>query len=306
VGDKLSATDIVTGKPAWTTAGGKSLESALPEGTATTVIGNEDVIVAQLDPPNRSGPVFQVIDAETGKFRKQFRIEDERALWRTISDDGTFFMVTDKSVAAFDLFNDRDSQPLWKRQDIRSRYPAATVYTPDGLLVVNGDNELLCLSAEGGEIRWPTQASGPLHLDLKSAGQRASYIRTLVDGDTVIYQSSQGVAAYFTYPCPPGEQIAWVANLRPPIPPLQFIQLSDPYAVVLGSGPVENTQRAVRLFLINKKGGKCSLDMAIRRAPNAEDAEGPLVRNWQLADNGIALEVNNEIRFFHGKQKQNP
>ena len=107
--------------------------------------------------------------------------------------------------------------------------------TTDGLLVINNDAELMCLSPEGGDTRWPNQATGPITLDhLRAVGQRLPYIRSIVDGDTVIYQSLQGIVAFNTAPSLPGDQMAWYSSLRPPFPNLQNMQISDPYIVCLG------------------------------------------------------------------------
>ena len=40
----------------------------------------EDVIVVQVDTPNQTGSTFYVFDSDTGKIRKQFKLQDnERA-----------------------------------------------------------------------------------------------------------------------------------------------------------------------------------------------------------------------------------
>ncbi|MCL2647670.1 MAG: PQQ-like beta-propeller repeat protein [Phycisphaerales bacterium] len=307
VGDKVSALDLATGEPAWKNASGMTIESTLPaDSIAGPVVGNEDYIVIQADIPAAGKTAFQVLNADTGSFRKQLEIAQERTAWRNVSDDGTLFLVTDKSVLAFDLVNERDSQPLWKRQDIRCNYPTATALTTDGLMVIS-NNAILCLSPEGGDTRWPSNNAEPVALTLLSINQRLPFLRTIVDGDTLIYQSLQGLVAYHTiYPSPNGDLKAWDGTLTQPIPPLQTMQISDPYLVVLASGPIEGATRAVKLYFLKKNGGKLDMETLLtlphtsNTSPPSRSMEGPLVQNWQVVDNGVVLQINNRVHFYRG------
>ncbi len=303
VNREMMAYDIATGKPAWVDSAGKPVQVKLPEGHPSVILGNEDLITVQMDNIDRATPTYYVVDAESGKFRKQIKLSDERGLWRTMSEDGTLFVVTDQAVSAYDLFADH-SKPLWRRDDLRTKFATATALSMDGLIFVNANSELLCLSQEGGETRWPQPRSGPIRLTFPTGqGQQSLFLRSVVDGDTVIFQSSQGMASYYTYPQASSEdQKAWDGAMAAQrTPPLNNFQLSDPYVVVLASGPMGSTQRAVNLMFYNRKGGVLKLNKELVRSPN--DREGPQVRSWQVLDNGIALEFNGKTYMYRGKKQ---
>jgi outer membrane protein assembly factor BamB len=314
VGDKLvvvsagslRAYNLKTGEAAWKDAGGKEIMAKLPDtGSATVIQGNDDSIVVQVDRADKVGTVFVVVDADSGKLRRQLTLGDEHAYWRGLSDEGMLFVVTDQSVAGYDLRSDSD-KPAWRRSDMTSRYPAATQLTLDGLMFVNAQNELTCLSPEGGEARWPDPTGMAIRLNIPSGqsptGQLAS-LRSEVEGDMVIYQSTQGVSAYYTYPRSAEDgQLAWEAIFAPgTTPPLAAMEISDPYVVVLGVGPMQTAQRAVHLIFINRKGGKRHLDKPIKRSTAETDLEGPVINHWGLVDNGVVMEVNGTVYFYHGK-----
>jgi hypothetical protein len=314
VGDKLvvvsagslRAYNLKTGEAAWKDAGGKEIMAKLPDtGSATVIQGNDDSIVVQVDRADKVGTVFVVVDADSGKLRRQLTLGDEHAYWRGLSDEGMLFVVTDQSVAGYDLRSDSD-KPAWRRSDMTSRYPAATQLTLDGLMFVNAQNELTCLSPEGGEARWPDPTGMAIRLNIPSGqsptGQLAS-LRSEVEGDMVIYQSTQGVSAYYTYPRSAEDgQLAWEAIFAPgTTPPLAAMEISDPYVVVLGVGPMQTAQRAVHLIFINRKGGKRHLDKPIKRSTAETDLEGPVINHWGLVDNGVVMEVNGKVYFYHGK-----
>ena len=295
----MSAIDIATGKPAWTDSGGEALSVKLPAGVSNLVTGNEDLIVAEVHGPDGESTSFFVVDAATGKFRKQINLDNERGLWRTVGDDGVLYVVSDQSVAAYDLFADQD-QPVWRRSDVQSRFPAATALTLDGLILVNSNSELMCLSQDGGEVRWPAPAWGPIRLDIPEAAA----LRAATDGDNVIYESPQGILAYVSAPQDESEnQLAWRGSVNPgQMPPLDSFQVSDPYVVVLAVGPTNGgVQRSVHLLLINRKGGLLHVDKTIQRSANAADPEGPVINAWQVVDGGIAMEVGGVVHFYHGK-----
>jgi outer membrane protein assembly factor BamB len=307
IGDKLviiangamSAIDIATGKPAWTDATGGALSVKLPAGVSNLVTGNEELVVAEVNAPDRDASSFFVVDAETGKFRKQITLDNEHAQWRTVGDDGTLYVVGEQAVSAYDLFADQD-QPLWRRSDIQSRFPAATALTLDGLVLVNSNSEVECLSLEGGEVRWPTTAWGPMRIEIPEP----TWLRSKVEGDEVIFQAPQGVVAYASAVQDSAEkQRAWRGSINVgQTPPLDSVQVSEPYVVALAMGPTNaGAQRAVSLFFLARKGGALHLIQPIQRTPNAADPEGPLINAWEVVDNGIAMEVGGAVYFYHGK-----
>lgn len=301
----LSAYDVATGKPAWQdpaggAGGAGALWVKLPAGTGTVVEGNDDLIVSEIDSPDRNATTFFIVDSETGKFRKQISLDDERVLWRSLGDDGKLYAVTDQSVVAYDLFAGQD-KPLWRRSDIQSQFPGATVLSLDGLILVNANSELMCLSQDGGEVRWPTAASGPIRLNIPEA----PFLRATLDGDVVIYQSAQGILAYYTYAQENNEdQVAWIGSItQGQTPPLDSFQIADPYVVLLASGPANGgAQRSVRLILLNRKGGRIHFIKNIQHNSNPDDPEGPAITAWQVVDDGIAMEVGGAVHFYHGKR----
>jgi outer membrane protein assembly factor BamB len=293
----MSAIDVATGKPAWSDGNGAALSVKLPAGTSNVVTGNEDLVVAEVN--NGEATSFFVVDAETGKFRKQINLDNERAKWRAVGDDGTLYVVSDQAISAYDLFADQD-EPLWRRSDIQSRFPEATVLTLDGLVLVNTNSELMCLSLQGGEVRWPVPPSGPIRLDIPEP----SALRVVEDGDNVIYESSKEIVVYASAPQEaPNDQLTWRAEINAgSVPPLDSIQMSDPYVVALAIGPtIGGVQRSVQLILMERKQGKIHLIKSIQRSANAADLEGPVINAWQVVDNGVALEVGGAVHFYHGK-----
>jgi outer membrane protein assembly factor BamB len=301
----LRAYDLKTGQTAWKDDAGKEVSARLPDGAATVIDGNDDLLVVQVDRPEKPGTAFVVIDADTGKQRRQITLNDEHAYWRGLSDDGMLFVVSDQAVAAYDLLSDAD-KPAWRRSDLTSKFPAATQITLDGLVFVNAQNEVSCLSADGGEARWPDPTGQAIRLTIPS-GQSASgqmpFLRSRIDGDMVIFQSAQGVSAYFTYPRSADDgQLAWEAIVATgQTAPLDTFELSDPYVVVMAKGPMSTAQRAVQLIFINHKGGKRHLIKQIKRSTSETDLEGPVINRWALVDNGVVMEVNGTIYFYHGK-----
>jgi hypothetical protein len=303
-GDKIYATNIATGKPAWADAAGKPLQVAIPvEGPCTVLLGNEDMVIAQVDTPSRAGATYVVFDAETGKFRKQFKLqEDERAQWRAVSDDGVFYVVSDRAVAAYDLFNDNPSA-MWRRTDLRSRFPTATILSLDGLIFVNGTDEVMCLTAEGGELRWPAAGSPEVRLNpVSSIPGQQPFLRSALVGDMVVYQSADSLEALYT-PAQAPDRVAWIAQVpKDMIPPLQSFQVSDPYIVALASGPMQTARRAVNFVMYDSVGGRMRLRKPVVSSSVDDSREGPNIRNWHLADNGIAMEVNGTVYFYRGQK----
>ncbi len=304
-GGKVHAYSLKTGKTLWNDQSGGEVAPPVPENCNPVALsGNDDLVTLQLERNDKPGASFLVIDGDSGKLRRQLTLPaEERVYWRGLSGDGMLFVVSDQAVSAYDLMSDSD-KPAWRRSDVQSRYPAATQVTLDGLIFVNSYNEVMCLSPEGGEARWP-QPGTEVRLNIP-AGQTSNgqypFLRSLVDGDMIIYESTQGVSAYFTYPRSADDgQLAWEADFpSQTTPPLESMQMSDPYVVVMAEGPMKTAQHAVHLVLINRKGGKRHLDKQLHRSASASDIEGPQVQAWMLADNGIALAVNGHVYFYHG------
>ena len=296
----ISAYAADTGKPAWRDANGEPLLVKTPDGLTSTVVGNEDLVVAQVDPQDHAGTSFLVLDAESGRFRKQIKLDAEHALWRTISDDGTLFTVTDASVAAYDLFSDQD-RPLWRRPDIQSRFPYATVLTLDGLILVNRNSEVLCLAQDGGETRWPKPPMVGIRLDSPDQTEIA-YERSILDGDLVIFQSNGIFAGYYTDARSAGDQLVYRGTVPPEAPPLQDMQLSDRYLVCLANGQSVGAARAIELLMYDR--AKTALLVTQTTVPSDPGtvADSLVLRSWQVLDNAIALEINGNIRLFRAKK----
>ncbi|MGN6369112.1 MAG: outer membrane protein assembly factor BamB family protein [Phycisphaerae bacterium] len=296
----ISAFSVDNGKPAWRDPNGEPLLVKTPGGLTSTLVGNDDLVVAQVDPQDHAGSSFLVLDAETGKFRKQIKLDNEHALWRTISDDGTLFTVTELSVAAYDLFSDQD-KPLWRRPDIQSRFPYATILTLDGLILVNRNSDVLCLAQDGGETRWPKPPMVGIRLDTPEQSEIA-YERSLLDGDIVIFQSNGIFSGYATEVRSSGDQLVYRGTVPPEAPPLQDMQLSDRYLICLANGSSVGSPRAVELLLYDR--AKTALLVTQVNVPNDSGVvgDGPILHSWQVLDNAIALEINGNIRLFRAKK----
>jgi hypothetical protein len=86
------------------------------------------------------------------------------------------------------------------------------------------------------------------------------------------------------------------------IPPLQSFQVSDPYIVALASGPMQTTRRAVNFVLYDSAGGRMRLNKPVVSSSVDDSREGPAIRGWHVADNGIAMEVNGTVHFYRGQR----
>ncbi len=289
VGNKLISYNIANGKKSWPNP------VTLPDGMPGAVVGNDEMLVVQVDNPDKGTPTFVAIDADTGKWRGTLKLDDERVLWRQLSEDGTLFLVSDQAVSAYDMHGEL-SQPLWKRADLRQlRYPYASTLSLDGLLVVNNNNELVCLPQEGGEPRWD-----PIRLQLPTRDGNWLALRSVIDGDNVVLMCTTGCEAYNTNT----GRLAWAGSfMADKTPPLVAGAMADPYLVVLGNGPLGTTQRAASLFCIDRRGGKLCLTTPLyRSAPGPDgrqvDTEGPRIRSWQVIDNAVLLEIDNHIYTY--------
>jgi outer membrane protein assembly factor BamB len=289
VGNRLVAYNIGNGKKAWPNP------VTLPDGLPGAVVGNDEMLVVQVDNPDKGTPTFVAIDADTGKWRGTLKLDDERVLWRQLSEDGTLFVVSDQAVSAYDMHGEL-SHPLWKRVDLRQlHYPYASTLSLDGLLVINNNNELVCLPQEGGEPRWQ-----PIRLQLPTRDGNWMALRSAVDGDNVIYMCTSGCEAYNTNT----GRLAWAGSfMAEKTPPLVAGAMADPYLVVLGNGQLGTTQRAASLFCIDRRGGKLCLTTPLYRSgpgPDGRqvDPEGPRIHSWQVIDNAVLLEIDNRVYTY--------
>jgi outer membrane protein assembly factor BamB len=310
-GASMTAYDLATGQPAWK----DRPAAALPEGVPSALLGNEDVIVAQVD-TERGGSVLRIFETASGKFLGEIKLNEEHAAWRGLSEDGILFVVTDQAVAAYDCFNLSDTKrPLWRRDDIKVKWAAASAITLDGLVLVNTpgvsltSNELVCLTAEGGEYRWPAVGGWP-HLDIPAPapnGQNVgwSFLRSFVDGDQVIYQTQTGIAAIFSS----DGGLSWKSTFNEStfsteIPPLGFSQLADPYLVTYAVG--NQRARGSMLVVHDRRAGNGRICL---RAPlnrdsgdsvtNGEENHDPVIlRSWQVVDNAIVMDIASMGKVF--------
>jgi outer membrane protein assembly factor BamB len=312
-GNTLTAINVADGEPAWRDRD-RPLTVHLPAGRPAAIAGNEDVVVVQVDAPDGNASTFVALDADTGQARRTIRLKDDRALWRALGDDGSLFVVSENAVAAYDLIGSNGGEsatPLWRRTDIQTRFASATALTLDGLVLVDNSLNVWCLSLESGEMRW---ASAP-RLSLRSTLGAVTTLRSVVDGENVIFQSSQSSAAFRSMPTGK-DQLAWEGWYRPDnTPALQSIQLTEPYVVELAMGALTNNQNAVQIIFRDRKGGKLAhpqeLSTARPGAPRGvsgpiSDRTGPMLRQWQVLDNGIALQVGDETHFWRNKASTPP
>jgi outer membrane protein assembly factor BamB len=306
-GNQLTAINVADGEPAWRDRD-RPVTVRLPAGRPVAVAGNEDVIVVQVDAADNSSSTFFTIDADTGQARRTIKIANDRALWRALGDDGSLFVVSENAVASYDLIGSAGTSepaaPLWRRTDIQSRFATATALTLDGLVLVDNSLNVWCLSLESGEMRW----SAPPRLSLKASLGAVTTLRSVVDGENVIFQSGQSSVAFRSMPAK--DQLAWEGWYRPDVtPPLQSIQLTDPYVVELAMGAVSNNQNAVQIIFHDRRGGKLAHTQELNSArPGARggaaaaaDRTGPALRAWQVLDQGIALQVGDETHFWRNK-----
>ncbi len=291
IGNRLLAYDIVTGKKSWRNP------VTLPEGLPMALVGNDELVVVQVDNPDKGTPTFVSIDIDTGKWRGTLKLDDERVTWRQISDDGTLFTISDQAVSAYDLHGDLTNF-LWKNKDLRQlKYASTAILSLDSLLVINNNNELLCLPQEGGDSRWeePPQL---LHYLPQASGQWLA-LHSAIDGDNVVLTCTQGCVAYNTA----SGRVSWSAEFNTtPIPPLVENALADPYMVILGNGPLGTARHAVRLFALDRRPGfgKICLDAPMDRTGMGADhqaisPEGPNITSWQVVDNAILFHVSGVI-----------
>jgi outer membrane protein assembly factor BamB len=301
-GDKVSANNIIGGKLLWS----KPVEVA---GNVSVALGNEDVIVAQVDNNSRAGSTFVTFDTGTGAVLKKFRMKDgERVEWRGISDDGVFFVATNLGLVAYDLLNN-ESRPIWRREGMTSSYPAATAITLDGLLFLKDGKDLLCLSSETGDIIWPHGAPLDVGTAVANGTVQTPFIRSVVDGDSVIFQSSGWLKEYQTTRDVQDHMLWESAEIQPgDSPPMESFQVADPDVVVMEAGPKgNNMEHTVNLVLYARDGGKMKLKRPIERA--GSDG-GPNIVAWEVVDNGIAMETDRQpndpnsgkVYFYRGNK----
>ena len=289
-GNQLDAYTIETGKPAWGDAGGSA---RLPDGNPSCFVGNEDLLVAQIDDPSGRGVTFCAFDAQTGKPAKQFKLDNERTLWRALGDDGTLYVATDQSVAAYDMVSGQN-RALWRRTDIGSRFAGAFVLTLDGLIVVNDSSEVACLSLDSGEPRWRAD----LHMPMMTTTGSSSPLRSCVVGDLVVFHSDDGSVAFKSQPqkADPtapvrsdSAQLAWLATSLRDVPPRQALQAADTFIVEMLAGTTNNASRRVHFAFFESSGGKLHLHTA--SLADSKAAQDPIVRSWQVVDGGVAIET---------------
>jgi outer membrane protein assembly factor BamB len=290
-GGQLMAYNIETGKPVFPAM-------PLPPGSANAVVGNDDMTVVQIDAADGRSCTFGAFDAQTGRPLKQLKLDNERAAWRGLGEDGTLFLVTDTAsnlgasgsgaVKAYDMVSPQNGT-LWERTGLGSRFAGASALTLDGLVVVSNTNDVLCLALESGETRWQS----PLKVDLTSTTSSSSALRSVVEGDHITFQSSAGSADFFTWPVTDRQknQYAWygVTLTSPPPQPRQSLQLCDSWVVeCLAGSPAAGGVRGTEFLVSDRKGGNLRL-----RLPLGTASDSPFVRSWQVLDNGIAFEVGN-------------
>jgi outer membrane protein assembly factor BamB len=285
-GRQVLAYQAATLKPLWGAAAGVTL----PAGDPVTMVGNEDLMVAQVDAADGGSSTFCVIDAATGKMRKQVKFDGGTADWCAVGQDGTLFAVSDGAVAAYDLVGDQ-AGPLWRRNDLQTKFASASALTLDGLIVIDGTNNVQCLALESGEMRWPA----PVRMPLESTVGATGLLRSAVDGDQVIFQSSLGAVAVQSAPSENG-QIAWVGNYLVGRPPLQSLQLAEPFLIELAIGQVNNAQRAVSVIIRDRRGGKLDLQQEVKAGGGADS--GPPIRAWQVVDGGVAFDTGNGVHLW--------
>jgi outer membrane protein assembly factor BamB len=299
-GNQIDAYNIETGKPAWTGPGAAAVSARLPNGNASCFVGNEDLVVAQIDNPSGGGATFCAFDAQTGKPAKQLKLDNERVLWRALGDDGTLYVATDRAVSAYDLMSEKNL--VWQNKDDWSRFGAASALTLDGVIVVTGSNEVQCLSLDSGDNRWPHEPRVPtatLGLELLSSPTTASTLRSTIVGDLVVFQSSDGCVAFKSQPqiidlrkarsdFPDSPQRAWQATSLRDAPPRQSLQASDAFLVERLSGGTQTARRDQFIFR-EVLGGKMEFRAYSLGASTLN--EDPVIRSWQVVDGGIALET---------------
>lgn len=313
-GHELKAFNLTTGKQAW-------LAVSLPEdGLANVVLGNDDLLLTQVDNADTGLPQMILVDAATGRNQRTMKLEKDRIFWRALGDDGVLYCAGDSAVAAYEITGD-SSRPRWRRNDLHPRFPAAITLTLDGLVCIDANNDLLCLAQENGESRWARPRrigtstgtgdilSGPNGF----AGRAAlwSPVTAALDGDNINVLTPVELAAYRAL----DGADAWQSSLRDITdkPPLVSAQIGAPYLVVLASGPTRNTQRAVNFYLINRANpqtgeltnGRLEASPQIKTRADS-DAEGPVIQDWQVVDGGIALEINRRIYLYHPAKLAEP
>jgi outer membrane protein assembly factor BamB/tetratricopeptide (TPR) repeat protein len=311
-GYSMTAYDTDSGTPIW-----KERNTVqLPDGAPIAMVGNEDVIVTHSENEN-GNPIFRIFDAGTGKNGGDIKLDNERALWRGLSGDGILYVVTDQNIYGYDCMailkgTAGTKPPLWQRNDIRVRWAGASAITMDGLVVVNDRNEIICLTPEEGQNRWPTGNSPAARVNLpanSNQGMGWTYLRSYVDGEQIIYQSQTGCEAYYTADC----SKSWVSTTRfgelgaggrPPLFPLQW---GGPYIIApAGSGQSGGGGYMTALIVAfdgrPNKGSVRYKQELTRPGADANDARKdppPITPSrWQVVDNAIVMEIQNRTYLF--------
>ena len=280
---------------------------------ASVVLGNDDVLLTQVDSADTGLPLMVLVDAATGRNQRTVKLEKDRIFWRALGDDGVLYCAGDAAVAAYEITGD-SPRPRWRRNDLRPRFPAAIGLTLDGLVLIDASNDLLCLAQENGEARWtrPRRISTSAGTTDIIAGPNGIVGRTALwspvsltlDGDNINVLTPVELAAYRSL----DGADAWQSSLRDMSdkPPLVSGQIGEPYLVVLASGPTRNTQRAVNFYIVNRANPKTGeltngrLEASPQIKSRADgDAEGPVIQDWQVVDGGMALEINRRIYLYH-------
>lgn len=285
--NRLSAVSLASGKRLWLNP------VTLPEGTPSVIHGNDEFVLVQVDQPGRPGSTLVILNADKGTTHSQVAFDDQQIQWRGLSEDGTLFLVAGNTVSAYDLHGDMSRpKPLWKREDIKVRHPNSTLLTLDGLVVARS-NDLVCLAQDSGEQRWKSDPEFTI-----STGN-LSFLRSVLDGDNVVVSSPSAIYALRTV----DGKIAWASFHKDTSdrPAMISALITDPYFVVLASGPVRTTQRQVQMHFLKRvntetgelNSGKldCTLDLAVSDDKN--DREGPNLQFWQAVDNAIIWQSGN-------------
>src|SRR6185295_13510897 len=130
-GSQLDAYNVTDGKPAWVTREDRKLTITLPKGVPMGFVGNEDVIVVQIDSDDGKSSSFHAYDGETGKEGRHVRMDNERANWRGLGDDGTLYVASNQAITAYDMLSAQGGV-MWRKVGIGSKFNGATALTLDG------------------------------------------------------------------------------------------------------------------------------------------------------------------------------
>ena len=283
----LAAVNLKTGRSSWRTSLNLSRY-----GQISRVLGTGDLLVALMNYPVKT---MVVIDKVNGNVNGAIRLPlGERARWAATGPDGTLYAVGQHNAIAYNLSKSMNG-PVWNRIGLDVPFPRASALSQDGLIITQ-QTGLCSLRLRDGIKRW--------QVDSIAAGGTAQVpmaVATFLNRDTVVVVSPRSVTALSTR----SGQTRWRAVfMKSHTPPFSGVAMANPDMALLAQGPLNTTQHAVKLFLIDQQDNQGRLDngsveLSQRLVRSARSPQGPLISDWTLVNNTLVFEINDTVCVYH-------